>query len=126
MVWKCKSAVFNAPPSEVTSAPYVLTYLENIRGEPMGYWNGDHVLTNGTIPTSVMCACGQNGTCGGPDNIDPAIKCNCDLNDDVWREDSGYVSYKPDLPLTAVRGGDTGTNDISYITDRQLECHCFY
>ncbi len=35
--------------------------------------------------------------------------CNCDVNDDVWRNDTGWITYTPDLPVASVEAGDTGT-----------------
>ncbi len=39
---------------------------------------------------------------------DPTKKCNCDINDDVWRQDAGYITTKYDLPIQQFRAGDTG------------------
>ena len=36
-------------------------------------------------------------------------KCNCDQNDETWREDSGYLTDKNTLPVTELRFGDTST-----------------
>jgi len=44
-----------------------------------------------------MCACGESGSCA-----DKTMKCNCDSNDDVTREDEGYVTEKEDLPIASV------------------------
>ncbi|KAI8490618.1 Coagulation factor 5/8 C-terminal domain, discoidin domain [Branchiostoma belcheri] len=35
-------------------------------------------------------------------------RCYCDNNDNTWREDSGILSNKDDLPVTQLRFGDTG------------------
>ena len=32
--------------------------------------------------------------------------CNCDKNDDVWREDSGLLTDKTKLPVIELRFGD--------------------
>ena len=50
-----------------------------------------------------MC-CGMTNSCGG--------KCNCDKNDEAWREDSGFLTDKNTLPVTELRFGDTG---LSYM-----------
>ena len=44
-------------------------------------------------------------------------RCNCDANDEEQREDNGTLTYKPDLPVTAMLAGDTGQ---LYILDKQL------
>ena len=41
-------------------------------------------------PGSGKCACGMNNTCAGYKNY----VCNCDKNDDEWREDSGLLTDK--------------------------------
>lgn len=50
-------------------------------GQNMTYWGG-------ALRNSRKCA---NGT------------CNCDINDAVWREDSGLFTYKEDLPIITMR-----------------------
>ena len=45
----------------------------------------------------------MNNTCANP-----KIGCNCDANDDVWREDSGLLTDKTKLPVKQIRFGDTG------------------
>ena len=62
----------------------------------MNYWGGADV-------NSGKCACGMNNTCA-----DKTKRCNCDMNDSVWREDSGYLTDKNTLPVTELRFGDTG------------------
>jgi len=57
-------------------------WLVSREGKNMTYWGG------AARNSYRQCA---NGT------------CNCDINDDVWREDSGFLSYKEDLPVTALR-----------------------
>jgi len=54
-------------------------------------------------PLRVMCECGERGSCGASGRL-----CYCDANDHVWRSDEGYITYKPDLPVKAFCGGDTG------------------
>ncbi|XP_078693645.1 contactin-associated protein-like 5 [Branchiostoma floridae x Branchiostoma belcheri] len=61
-------------------------------GRQADYWGG-------ASPGSGKCACGQTGSCSG--------RCNCDANDYTWREDSGFLSHKNDLPVTQLRFGDT-------------------
>ncbi|CAG5122853.1 unnamed protein product, partial [Candidula unifasciata] len=57
----------------------------------------------GAKPGSQGCACGMNHTCA-----DPTFLCNCDSNDEVWRKDDGYLTYKEDLPVYSFVAGDTG------------------
>ena len=64
----------------------------------MNYWGGAE-------QDSGVCACNATNTCQGH-------ACNCDKNDAVWREDSGYLTYKDDLPMTSFRAGDTGNSNI--------------
>ena len=62
----------------------------------MTYWGG-------ASPGSGKCACGMNNSCA-----DPSYGCNCDANDNVWREDSGLDKTK--LPVKQLRFGDTVNN----------------
>ena len=66
----------------------------------MLYWGG-------ASPDSVMCACGETSSC-----FKQNMPCNCDANDNVLREDSGYITNKPDLPVTAFYAGDTGNTRV--------------
>ena len=52
---------------------------------------------------SGKCACGITNSCA-----DPRFSCNCDKNDYVWREDSGVLTDKSNLPVRQLRFGDTG------------------
>ena len=61
----------------------------------MTYWGG-------ASPGSGKCGCGMNDTCA-----DSKRACNCDKNDDVWREDSGFLTDKTKLPVIEPRFGDT-------------------
>ena len=61
----------------------------------MTYWGG-------ASPGSGKCACGMNNTCA-----DSERACNCDKNDNVWREDSGLLTDKTKLPVIELRFGDT-------------------
>ena len=62
----------------------------------MTYWGG-------ASPDSGKCACGMNKTCARHDR-----GCNCDTNDKVWREDSGLLIDKEQLPVIQLRFGDVG------------------
>ncbi|XP_030841851.1 EGF and laminin G domain-containing protein [Strongylocentrotus purpuratus] len=79
-------------------------------GKLKNYWGGATV-------DSGQCACGISGSCtnGHP--------CNCDTNDNTWREDSGYLTDKTSLPVTEMRFGDTGsTSEYGYYTLGPLYC----
>ncbi|XP_022779599.1 contactin-associated protein 1-like, partial [Stylophora pistillata] len=77
------------------------------------YWGG-------ASPNSGKCACGMTNSCA-----DPSVGCNCDMNDDVWREDSGLLTEKKDLPVKQLRFGDTGLASLEegYHTLGKLKCY---
>ena len=66
----------------------------------MGYMHGWWVSRDGKAmtyrgagnSTPYMCACGLNGS-----GADPLYGRHCDINDYVWREDSGLLTNKADL-----------------------------
>ena len=66
----------------------------------MNYWGGGD-------PDGSGCACDVDKSC-----VDPDFVCNCDKNDEVLREDSGYLTSKDDLPMFGFFAGDTGTLTI--------------
>ena len=77
----------------------------------MSYWGG-------ASPGSKKCACGMTNSCA-----DPRRACNCDQNDNVWREDSGLLTDKSTLPVKELRFGDTGTNEKGYHTLGKFKCY---
>ena len=78
----------------------------------MTYWGG-------ASPGSGKCACGMNNTCANPNK-----GCNCDSNDDVWREDSGLLTDKTKLPVKQLRFGDTGgSHEKGYHTLGKFKCY---
>ena len=80
----------------------------------MTYWGG-------ASPGSGKCACGMNNSCA-----DPSRGCNCDKNDEVWREDSGLLTDKSHLPVKQLRFGDTGNDygdEKGYHTLGKLKCY---
>ncbi|XP_028414790.1 contactin-associated protein like 5-3-like [Dendronephthya gigantea] len=83
------------------------------QGSKMNYWGGAAV-------DSGKCSCGMTNSCAG------GGKCNCDKNDQVWREDSGYLTDKNTLLVTELRFGDTGkrngVNERGYHTLGKLRC----
>ena len=80
------------------------------QGSKMNYWGGAAV-------NSGKCACGMTNSCAG------GRKCNCNKNDQTWREDSGYLTDKNTLPVTELRFGDTGgSGESGYHTLGKLRC----
>ena len=78
----------------------------------MTYWGG-------ASPGSGKCACGMTNSCA-----DRSKGCNCDKNDNVWREDSGLLTDKTHLPVKQLRFGDTGgSGEEGYHTLGKLKCY---
>ncbi|KAL9971192.1 hypothetical protein ACROYT_G023688 [Oculina patagonica] len=94
----------------------LMRYLEHLYawwvsgvGEKMTYWGG---ATHG-------CACGMTNSCANPSK-----SCNCDMNDFIWREDSGLLTNKSHLPVTQLRFGDTDhAGEEGYHTLGKLKCY---
>ena len=87
-------------------------WLVSRDGTKMTYWGG-------ASPESNKCACGMNNTCA-----EKGVFCNCDKNDQVWREDSGLLTHKSDLPASQLRFGDTdSSNEEGYHTLGKLKCY---
>ncbi|XP_050395957.1 contactin-associated protein-like 4 [Patella vulgata] len=64
------------------------------------------------------CACGIEDSCDAQ-----GVKCNCQINDNVWREDSGFITNITALPMITFEGGDTGsTHERAYVTIGPLRC----
>nr|XP_022300417.1 uncharacterized protein LOC111108674 [Crassostrea virginica] len=74
------------------------------------YW-GDADLQSG------YCACGLSGTCANP-----AKKCNCLINDDTLREDSGYLTDSSVLPVTRVVIRMSSKASTGYLTIGPMTC----
>ena len=78
----------------------------------MTYWGGGS-------PGSGKCAWGMANSCAGY-----TIGCNCDMNDDVWREDSGLLTDKTKLPVKQLKFGDTGERrELGYHTLGKFMCY---
>ena len=64
----------------------------------------------------------MNNTCAGYKNY----VCNCDKNDDKWREDSGVLTDKTSLPVIQLKFGDTRSHgnrsEEGYHTLGKLKC----
>jgi len=77
----------------------------------MTYWSG-------ASPSSGKCACGMNNSCAG------GYGCNCDKDDNVWREDSGLLTDKTKLPVKQLRFGDAVSSlEHGYHTLGKLKCY---
>ena len=81
-------------------------------GQKMTNWGGvDHTKTG--------CSCSLRNACHTSNQM-----CNCDTNDNVWREDSGVLNEKEYLPIIEVRSGDTGQSiEKGYHTVGKLNCY---
>ena len=90
-------------------------WWESRKSTRMSYWGG-------AAPGSRKCACGMTNSC-----VDSSQVCNCDKNDAVWREDSGLLTDKSQLPVKALRFGDTGTyysvDEKGYYTLGEFKCY---
>ncbi|XP_068724005.1 neurexin-4-like [Montipora capricornis] len=64
------------------------------------------------------CACGMTNSCA-----DPSYGCNCDKNDMVWREDSGLLTDKKNLPIKQLRFGDVTPLEEVYYTLGRFKCY---
>lgn len=83
-------------------------------GAMMIYWGG-------AKPGSSKCVCGMTKSC-----VVPNQSCNCDQNNNIWKEDSGFLIDMKSLSVTGLRFGDTttthGNNEIGYHTLGKLRC----
>ena len=81
-------------------------------GAKMNNWGGAPAW-------SAKCACGVTKSCASSD-----LPCNCDSNDNVWREDSGLLTDKSTLPVSQLRFGDTGgKGEKGYYTLGKFKCY---
>ena len=78
-------------------------------GLKMNYWGGAEV-------DSEKCGCAVNSSCDGGGD------CNCEENDEVLREDSGYLTDTNTPPVTELKFGDTGVDEYGYHTLGKLRC----
>ena len=83
----------------------------------MTYWGG-------ASPGSGQCACGMTNSCANSWR-----NCNCDADDNTWREDSGLLTDKTRLPVKQLRFGDSytksrySTTNQGYHTLGKFKCH---
>lgn len=84
-------------------------------GARMTYWGGAKPADR------FKCACGVSIPNSCADRI---YGCNCDKNDDVWRNDSGLLTEKSHLPVIQLRFGDTGdSGEEATYTLGKLKCY---
>jgi len=76
----------------------------------MTYWGG--------ASGSGKCACGMTNSCAVSSH-----GCNCDASDLAWREDSGLLTDKSNLPVRQLRFGDTGGSARGYHTLGKMKCY---
>ena len=88
---------------------------------PYGWWvsrdSAKMTYWGGASPGSGKCACGMTNSCA-----DSGHGCNCDKNDNVWREDSGLLTDKTKLPVKQLRFGDVTGTEEGYHTLGKLKC----
>ena len=95
----------------------VLLYSNN----PFGWWvsrDSTKMTYWGGASVSGKCACGMTNSCANS-----RYGCNCDKEDNVWREDSGLLTDKTRLPVKQLRFGDTGYGNKGYHTLGKLKCY---
>ena len=96
--------------------------LHSNKKRPFGWWvsrDDDNMTYWGGATENGKCACGMNNTCANPER-----GCNCDNNDNEWREDSGFLTDNTKLPVKQLRFGDTGgTKEQGYHTLGKLKCY---
>lgn len=93
MRWDCLAAIIHNPYN-----PDMLTTFWKNRTEQMTNYFG------GATPGSGNCACGETFSC-----FNASLPCNCDVNDDIWHYDEGFVTNKAELPIHSFFAGDTGS-----------------
>ena len=90
--------------------------------DPIGWWvsrDSTKMTYWGGASRSGKCACGMTNSCA-----DSRVGCNCNKNDNVWREDSGPLTDKTRLPVKQLRFGDTGGSiEQGYHTLGKLQCY---
>ena len=100
---------------------YYSVLLYSYYGSPYGWWvssDSTKMTYWGGASINGKCACGMTNSCA-----DSRFGCNCDKNDNVWREDSGLLTDKTKLPVKQLRFGDTSGRDHGYHTLGKLKCY---
>ena len=99
--------------------------LISFTGDRLGWWvsRDSKVMSywGGASPDSKECACGRRESCFG------GKRCNCDQNDEEWREDSDLLTDKSTLPVRELRFGDVdsfdGHDEKGYHTLGKFKCY---
>ena len=79
-------------------------------GKRQNYWGG-------AVPGSGSCACGMSK----PSQCDnPSKFCNCDIRDNKWRMDEGYLEQKESLPVMSIMFNERSARSTFVLG--QLEC----
>ena len=100
---------------------YYSVLLYSYYGSPYGWWvsrDSTKMTYWGGASINGKCACGMTNSCA-----DSRFGCNCDKNDNVWREDSGLLTDKTKLPVKQLRFGDTGGGAYGYHTLGIFNCY---
>ena len=97
--WQCLSA----PITDALDSKTPAIYWGNKDDDPRFYWGGVKDLSQR------ICACGESKSCARPE-----LSCNCDANDDVRREDAGYITSRADVPVVSFHMKKTGELSISW------------
>ncbi|CAH3154168.1 unnamed protein product [Pocillopora meandrina] len=83
----------------------------------IGWWVSRDLHSDELLGRSITC--GMTNSCA-----DSQLLCNCDKNDNVWREDSGILTDKNNLPVRQMRFSDTtSVNEEEYHTLGKLKCY---
>ena len=90
---------------------------------PFGWWvsrDSNKMTSWGGASVSGKCACGMTNSCAHS-----SYGCNCDKNDNVWREDSGLLTDKTRLPVKQLRFGDLNdaAGEVGYHTLGKFKCY---
>ena len=100
---------------------YYSVLLFSYYGSPYGWWvsrDSTKMTYWGGASINGKCACGMTNSCA-----DSRFGCNCDKNDNVWREDSGLLTDKTKLPVKQLRFGDTSGSANGYHTLGKFKCY---
>ncbi|XP_019641604.1 PREDICTED: contactin-associated protein-like 2 [Branchiostoma belcheri] len=108
--YECKGSIMYGPDFKNDNRIVYYAWWQTWDCREAYYWGG-------ASPGSQDCDCMVTGTCDNPDH-----PCNCNINDDVWRQDSGFLTHKDDLPVKQLRFGDTTEPENGYHTLGKLMC----
>ena len=88
----------------------LISYWVSANGTSMNFWGGAQGWKG--------CVCGMSGNCAGG----PAARCNCDMEDNKLRSDSGPIFDKKYLPVTEIRISGNSTKMRSRFYLGHLRC----